>query len=202
MLRKYHPLYMNVQFNHPWELSKEARQACNDLADAGIPLGNQSVLLRGVNDNPDIFKSLCHEVLKLRVKPYYLYQCDLVRGTEHFRVKTLDGIEMMNSMRGFTTGFATPKFVIDSPGGGGKIEVFDKNTIVTISPEATYVKNRMGEVVRYPEPRENQLFSEETRKDANGKDKTESKDRNNEKPQAEQVQPSKETNETNGKDKK
>ncbi|MEM2974179.1 MAG: KamA family radical SAM protein [Candidatus Micrarchaeia archaeon] len=161
MLKKYHPLYVNVQFNHPWELSKEARQACNMLADAGIQLGNQSVLLKGINDDPELYKSLCHELLKVRVKPYYLYQCDLVRGTEHFRVKTLRGLEIINSMKWYTTGFAVPKFVIDAPGGGGKVEIFDKNSIFAINEGATVFKNYKGEIVRYPEPRESIPMNEE-----------------------------------------
>jgi len=161
MLRKYHPIYMNIQFNHPWELSKEARQACNMLADAGIPLGNQSVLLKGINDNPELYKSLCHELLKVRVKPYYLYQCDLVKATEHFRVKTSKGLEIMKNLRWHTTGFAVPKFVIDTPGGGGKIEVYDKETIMAMNDSATMLKNHKGEIIRYPEPRENIEFKSE-----------------------------------------
>jgi lysine 2,3-aminomutase len=161
MLKKYHPLYMNIQFNHPWELSKEARQACNMLADAGIPLGNQSVLLKGINDNPELYKSLCHELLKVRVKPYYLYQCDLVKGTEHFRVKTLKGIEIMDNMKWHTTGFAIPKFVIDTPGGSGKIEVYNKDTIMAMNDSATMLKNHNGEIIRYPEPREDIEFKSE-----------------------------------------
>lgn len=172
MLKKYHPLYMNIQFNHPWELSKEARQACNMLADAGIPLGNQSVLLKGINDSPELYKSLCHELLKIRVKPYYLYQCDLVMGTEHFRVKTLKGLEIMNNLRWHTTGFAVPKFVIDTPGGSGKIEVYDKETIMAMNDSATMLKNHRGEIIRYPEPRENIGFKNEVTDELKDKEPT------------------------------
>ena len=123
MLKKFHPLYINTHFNHPDELTEEASEACNMLANAGIPLGNQSVLLKGVNDSPIIMKKLVQKLLTIRVKPYYIYQADMVRGTNHFRTKVSRGIEIIKSIRGWTSGLAVPHYVIDAPGGGGKIPV-------------------------------------------------------------------------------
>jgi lysine 2,3-aminomutase len=121
MLKKYHPLYLNTHFNHPLEITPEATEACARLADAGIPLGNQSVLLRGVNDNVETMKRLVQKLLSIRVKPYYLYQADLVEGTDHFRTTVEEGIAIIDGLRGFTSGMGVPSFVIDAPGGGGKI---------------------------------------------------------------------------------
>lgn len=123
MLRRYHPLYVNVHFNHPDEITEDATQALSHLADAGIPLGNQSVLLRGVNDHPLVMKRLVQQLLKVRVKPYYIYQADLVSGTEHLRTTIEKGLEIMDALRGWTSGLGIPYFVIDAPGGGGKIPV-------------------------------------------------------------------------------
>ena len=121
MLKKYHPLYINTHFNHPDEITEEAKEACELLADAGIPLGNQSVLLKGINDDPAIMKKLVQKLLTIRIKPYYIYQADMVKGTNHFRTKVSKGIEIIRSLRGFTSGMAVPHYVIDSPEGGGKI---------------------------------------------------------------------------------
>jgi len=121
ILKKYHPLYINVHFNHPNEITEQSRLACEMLADAGIQLGNQSVLLKGVNDDPKIMKELFHKLLMMRVKPYYLYQADLVRGTHHFRTPVKKGLDMIRALRGHTSGMAVPHYIIDSPGGGGKI---------------------------------------------------------------------------------
>ncbi|MBI4864955.1 MAG: KamA family radical SAM protein [Candidatus Riflebacteria bacterium] len=123
VLRKYHPLYVNTHFNAPQECTEEAKQACWMLADTGIPLGNQSVLLRGVNDDPEIMKELCHKLLMMRVKPYYLFQADMVKGTEHLRTAVDKGVEIIRRMRGHTTGMAVPTYVVDTPGGGGKISM-------------------------------------------------------------------------------
>jgi lysine 2,3-aminomutase len=123
MLSKYHPLFLNTHFNHPQEITKESIKACSMLADAGIPLGNQTVLLKGINDDPKIMKELFQKLLMMRVKPYYLYQADISKGTEHFRTEVSKGVGIMHSLRGFTSGLAVPHFVIDAPGGGGKTPV-------------------------------------------------------------------------------
>ncbi|MEM0231245.1 MAG: KamA family radical SAM protein [Candidatus Woesearchaeota archaeon] len=126
ILKKYHPIYINTHFNHPQEITPESIRACTMLADAGIPVGNQSVLLKGVNDDPKIMKELVHKLLRMRVKPYYLYQADIVKGTKHFRTEVSKGIEIIHSLRGFTSGMAVPHYVIDAPGGGGKIPLLPK----------------------------------------------------------------------------
>jgi len=151
MLRKYHPLWVNTHFNHPNELTPEAAAACTKLADAGIPLGNQTVLLKGVNDNPQIIEQLCRGLVRMRVRPYYLYQCDLVRGAEHFRTPLSRGIEIMEYMRGRVSGIAIPTFVVDAAHGGGKIPVMP-NYIVSMSPTHTVLRNYEGLMVNYPEP--------------------------------------------------
>ena len=121
MLRKYHPLWMSLHFTHPDECCYETVRACNILADAGIPLGSQTVLLKGVNDNADVMKRLMHNLMKMRVKPYYLYQCDPISGSQHFRTSVSKGVDIIRSLRGHTSGYAVPTYVIDAPGGGGKI---------------------------------------------------------------------------------
>jgi lysine 2,3-aminomutase len=151
MLRKYHPLWINTHFNHPNEITPESMAACTKLADAGIPLGNQSVLLRGVNDQPQIIEQLCRGLVKMRVRPYYLYQCDLVRGVEHFRTSVRAGIEIMEYLRGRISGLAIPTFVVDAPHGGGKIPVLP-NYVVSMSPTHTVLRNYEGLLVNYPEP--------------------------------------------------
>jgi lysine 2,3-aminomutase len=151
MLRRYHPLWINTHFNHPRELTPEAAQACAKLSDAGIPLGNQSVLLRGVNDKPQIIEQLCRGLVKMRVRPYYLYQCDLVRGVEHFRTPVSRGVEIMEYLRGRLSGLAIPMFVVDVPHGGGKIPVLP-NYVVSQSPTHTVLRNFEGMLVAYPEP--------------------------------------------------
>ena len=134
MLKRYHPLFMSIHFTHPGELTPEVKTACNRLADAGIPLGSQTVLLKGVNDQVDALKKLFQGLLKIRVKPYYLYQCDPITGSAHFRTPVSKGLEMIQGLRGHTTGYAIPTYVIDAPGGGGKIALY---------PEA--VSGRRGE---------------------------------------------------------
>ena len=151
MLRKYHPLYVNTQFNHPNELTSQAGQACRRLADAGIPVGNQTVLLRGVNDNPEVLEGLFRGLVRVRVRPYYLFQCDLVRGVEHFRTPLARGIEIMEYLRGRLSGLAIPTFVVDAPHGGGKIPLLP-NYIVSVSPTHTVLRNYEGYLVSYPEP--------------------------------------------------
>ena len=123
MLKKYHPIWLNTHFNHPNEVTEDSRRACGMLADAGVPLGNQSVLLAGVNDCVHVMRDLVHKLVMMRVRPYYIYQCDLSEGLEHFRTPVAKGIEIMEALRGHTSGFCVPTFVVDAPGGGGKIPV-------------------------------------------------------------------------------
>jgi lysine 2,3-aminomutase len=151
MLKKYHPIWINTHFNHPHEFTPEATEALAKLADAGIPLGNQTVLLKGVNDCPIIIKKLSHLLVKNRVRPYYLYQCDLSRGIEHFRTPVAKGIEIMESLIGHTSGFAVPSFVVDAPGGGGKIPV-RPNYQLSMTNTKTVLRNYEGVISVYKEP--------------------------------------------------
>jgi len=151
MLRRYHPIWINTHFNHPNEFSPEAREACARLADAGIPLGNQTVLLHGINDDPRLMEELCRGLVRMRVRPYYLFQCDLVRGVEHFRTPISRGIEIMEYLRGRLSGLAIPTYVVDAPGGGGKIPVLP-NYVVSSSPTHTVLRNFEGMLISYPEP--------------------------------------------------
>jgi lysine 2,3-aminomutase len=150
MLRKYHPLYMNVHFNHPDEITPESSRALNLLADAGIPLGNQTVLLKGVNDDPETMKRLVRKLLTVRVRPYYIYQADYVKGTDHFRTPVEKGLEIMDGLRGWTSGMAVPYFVIDAPGGGGKIPLIP-NYLQSINDEQVVLRNYAGELYVYPQ---------------------------------------------------
>lgn len=151
MLKKYHPIWLNTHFNHPKEITQESVEACRKLADAGIPLGNQSVLLRGVNDCPHIMKDLVHGLVKMRVRPYYIYQCDLSMGIEHFRTKVSKGIEIIEALRGHTSGFAVPTFVVDAPGGGGKIPIMPQY-LISQSPTKVVLRNYEGVITEYSEP--------------------------------------------------
>jgi lysine 2,3-aminomutase len=151
VLRKYHPLYLNTHFNHPREITASSREALRKLADAGIPLGNQSVLLAGVNDCPRIMKSLMHKLVRQRVRPYYLYQCDLSEGLTHFRTPVGKGIEIIESLIGHTSGFAVPTYVIDAPGGGGKIPVMP-NYLISWSTNKVVLRNYEGVISTYREP--------------------------------------------------
>jgi len=151
MLRKYHPLWMSIHFSHPKEITKEVRRSCGLLADSGIPLGSQTVLLRGINDKPSIMKRLMHELLKTRVRPYYIYQCDLAMGTEHFRTPIAVGINIIEKLRGHTTGYAVPSFVIDAPGGGGKIPV-GPTYLISQDKGRMVLRNYQGKVFEYQEP--------------------------------------------------
>jgi lysine 2,3-aminomutase len=123
MLKQFHPIFLSVHANHPRELTTESRDALGRLADAGIPLGNQSVLLKNVNDDVDVMKALVQKLLMCRVKPYYLYQCDLIAGSAHLRSSVARGLEIMEQLRGHTTGYGVPTYVIDAPGGGGKVPI-------------------------------------------------------------------------------
>ncbi|NQV34314.1 MAG: KamA family radical SAM protein, partial [Phycisphaeraceae bacterium] len=157
LLSEFHPLFINTHFNHPWEITPQSRQACARLADAGIPLGNQSVLLKGVNDSPQVMRELMQKLLTLRVKPYYIYQADLVKGTDHFRTPLQQGLDIMASLRGFTSGLAVPHFVIDAPGGGGKIAIIP-DPVVSYDANEICLKNFEGALYHYPTsaPKENQ----------------------------------------------
>jgi len=151
MLKHYHPLWMSIHFTHPEELTPETGQACCRLADAGIPLGSQTVLLKGINDNVETMKKLMHGLLKIRVKPYYIYQCDPIPGSSHFRTPVEKGLEIIRGLRGHTTGYAVPTYVIDAPGGGGKIPVAP-NYVEGQSEGYLYLKNYEGGLYRYPSP--------------------------------------------------
>jgi lysine 2,3-aminomutase len=150
MLKEFHPLWMSVHVNHPRELTTEVRDALGRLADAGIPLGNQSVLLAGVNDNPDTMRALIHKLLRCRVRPYYLYQCDLIHGSAHLRTSVAKGLEIMEALRGHTTGYAVPQYVIDAPGGGGKVPV-SPGYVVYHDKEKVVLRNYEGRIFEYPE---------------------------------------------------
>ena len=151
MLKKHHPLWMSVHATHPRELTVEVTEALARLADAGIPLGSQTVLLKGINDDPEIMTPLMHGLLKRRVKPYYLYQCDPIRGSAHFRTSVEKGVEIIRALRGHTTGYATPMFCIDAPGGGGKILVAP-DSIVGRDGDDLLLRNFEGDLYRYPDP--------------------------------------------------
>ena len=150
VLRKYHPLFLSLHFSHPSEITEECAAACNKLADGGFPLGSQTVLLKGINDNVPVMKELMHKLLKVRVRPYYLYQCDLIPGSSHFRTTVAKGLEIMKGLRGFTSGYAVPTFVIDAPGGGGKIPLLP-DYVVEHNEEHIVLRNYKGDVCEYPE---------------------------------------------------
>jgi lysine 2,3-aminomutase len=151
MLRRYHPVWMSLHFTHPDEVTPEVAEACGRLADAGMPLGSQTVLLKGVNDDVTTLKKLFHALLKIRVRPYYLYQCDPISGSSHFRTTVDRGLELIAQLRGYTTGYAVPNFVVDAPGGGGKIAMLP-NPVVGRDGDDLLLKNFAGEQCRYPDP--------------------------------------------------
>jgi lysine 2,3-aminomutase len=151
MLEKFHPIWINTHFNHPNEVTPEAAAACDRLVRAGVPVNNQSVLLKGVNDQPETQLELCRALYRIRVRPYYLYQCDLTQGVEHFRTPVSRGIEIMEYLRGRLGGLAIPQYIVDAPHGGGKIPV-GPNYIVSMSPTHTVLRNFEGAIVAYPEP--------------------------------------------------
>jgi len=151
MLKKYHPFWMSVHFMHPDEVTPEVAQACGRLADAGVPLGSQTVLNAGVNDDVETMKRLMHGLLKIRVRPYYIYQCDPIPGSSHFRTPIEKGLEIMEGLRGHTTGYAVPQFVIDGPGGGGKIPL-QPNYFIGRDGDDVLLRNYEGKIFRYPDP--------------------------------------------------
>jgi lysine 2,3-aminomutase len=150
VLRKHHPLWLSLHYLHPDECTPESAAACRRLADAGIPLGSQTVLLKGVNDDVGIMKALMHSLLMMRVRPYYLYQCDPISGSSHFRTTVAKGLEIIRGMRGFTTGYAVPTYVIDAPGGGGKIPL-QPDSVVGYEGGDVLLRNYEGHIHRYPD---------------------------------------------------
>lgn len=149
VFKKYGPVWMSIHVNHPKECTAELRAACERLAFAGVPLGNQSVLLRGVNDDVDVMRALVHRLLRMRVRPYYLYQMDLITGGSHFKVDVRRGLEIIRALRGHTTGYAVPQYVIDAPGGGGKVPI-NPEYIESITDDEVVFRNYQGETFRYP----------------------------------------------------
>lgn len=168
MLKKYHPIWVNTHFNHPDEITPETTQACERLANAGIPLGNQSVLLRGINDCVHVMRRLVHGLVKIRVRPYYIYQCDLSMGLQHFRTSVSKGIEIIEGLRGHTSGYAVPTFVVDAPGGGGKIPVMP-TYLISQSPGKVILRNFEGVITTYAEPEDykNECQCPDCKKDRN-----------------------------------
>lgn len=151
MLQKYHPLFVSVHVNHPRELTSEVKEGLERLANHGIPLGNQSVLLRGVNDTVETMKALTHKLLMCRVRPYYLYQLDLIQGSSHLQVPVAKGLEIIEGLRGHTTGYSIPQYVIDAPGGGGKVPI-NPDYIIQRNSERVVIRNFEGKTFEYPEP--------------------------------------------------
>lgn len=148
MLKKYHPVYMSIHFSHPREITQDVKDACAMLADAGIPLGSQTVLLKGINDKPSVMKRLMQELLRIRVRPYYIYQCDMVIGTGHFRTQVSVGINIIEKLRGHTSGYAVPTFVVDAPGGGGKIPV-GPTYLISQAKDRVTLRNYQGNIFEY-----------------------------------------------------
>lgn len=151
MLKKYSPIWMSIHFNHPSEITERVKYACNMIADHGIPMGSQTVLLKGVNDTPAIMKKLMHELLKIRVRPYYIYQCDPILGSKHFRTSIATGMNIMEHLRGHTTGYAVPTYVVDAPGGGGKIPA-GPQYILSQEKGKTTLRNYANEKYTYYDP--------------------------------------------------
>ena len=150
VLRKHKPVWMSLHFNHPKEVTPAAKKACGMLADSGVPLGSQTVLMKGINDRPAIMKKLFHELLKTRVRPYYIYQCDPVKGTAHFRTPVSVGLQIIEKLRGHTSGYAVPTFVVDGPGGGGKIPLMP-NYVVSVKNGVWTLRNYAGKLFTYKE---------------------------------------------------
>lgn len=152
ILKKYHPLYMNIHFEHPREINPASERALKLLADAGIPLGSQTVILRGINDSPEVMKELMQKLVKNRVRPYYLYLCDLVKGAEHFRTSVQKAFEIFTSLQGHTSGLCVPHLIIDSP-GGGKVPILPPNYLLGVEEDKAVISNYKGEIYEYPNPR-------------------------------------------------
>lgn len=168
MLKRHRPLWLNTQFNHPREVTPEAAEACDRILSAGIPVSNQSVLLRGINDSVEVMKELCHALQRIMVRPYYLYQCDPVIGAEHFRTSVWKGIEIIETMRGYTGGLCIPTFVVDAPGGGGKIPL-QPFYLLSATDKEVLLRNYEGMIIKYFNPQEAD-FNKPRRSNGNGKD--------------------------------
>jgi lysine 2,3-aminomutase len=153
MLKKYHPIYVNTHFNHPWEITPESSKACEMLSDAGCPVGNQMVLMKGVNDDAMVVRELMQKLLKIRVRPYYIYMADQTKGTHHFRTSIAKGLEIIEKLRGWTSGLAVPHFVIDAPGGGGKIPLIP-NYVLHYDEDKIILRNYENKVFAYENQRE------------------------------------------------
>jgi lysine 2,3-aminomutase len=158
MLKKFHPLWISIHCNHPKEITSEVRDALGRLADAGIPLGNQAVLLKGINNHVDTLKELFHKLIMCRVRPYYLYQCDLIKGSGHLRTTIQEGLEIMDKLRGHTTGYAIPQYVVDGPGGGGKIPL-NPDYIVARTGDRLILRNYRGDIYEYPEAASSEVLN-------------------------------------------
>ena len=156
MLKKYHPIYVNTHFNHPWEITPESTKACEMLVNAGVPVGCQTVLLKGVNDDPEVMRDLMKKLLAIRVRPYYIYQADLTKGANHFRTPIDVGLEIMDNLRGHISGLAVPQFVIDAPGGGGKITLLP-DYVLARDKEKIILRNFKNEVFEYPDVQEEHI---------------------------------------------
>lgn len=156
MIKKYHPIYVNTHFNHPWEITPESTKACEMLVNAGVPVGCQTVLLKGVNDDPEVMKELMKKLLAIRVRPYYIYQADLTKGANHFRTPLDVGLEIMDNLRGHISGLAVPQFVIDAPGGGGKIPLLP-DYVLARDKEKIILRNYKNEVFEYPDVQEEHI---------------------------------------------
>jgi lysine 2,3-aminomutase len=148
MLKKYHPIYLNTHFNHPWEITPESSRACEMLANAGVPVGNQMVLMKGVNDDPAIVKELMQKLLRIRVRPYYMYMADETKGANHFRTSIETGLNIIENLRGHTSGLAIPHFVIDAPGGGGKIPLLP-NYVIHHDENKIILRNYQKKIYSY-----------------------------------------------------
>lgn len=151
IIKQYHPIWLNTHFNTSLEITEESKKACEMLANAGVPVGNQAVILAGINDSVEIMKKLMHDLVKMRVRPYYIYQCDLSEGIGHFRTPVSKGLEIIEGLRGHTSGYAVPSFVVDAPGGGGKITL-QPNYLISQSHDKVVLRNFEGVITSYPEP--------------------------------------------------
>jgi len=161
MLKKYHPIYVNTHFNHPWEITEESTRAVGMLADAGIPVGNQTVLMKGINDNAETMKELMKKLLAIRVRPYYLYQADLTKGANHFRTPVSVGLDIIDKLRGHISGLAVPHYVIDAPGGGGKIPLLP-NYIISQDEDKLVLRNYKYNIYEYPNVRDDSQVTNDT----------------------------------------
>lgn len=161
MLKKYHPIYINTHFNHPWEITEESSRACGMLVDAGCPVGNQAVLMKGVNDNPETMRKLMKKLLSIRVRPYYLYQADITKGANHFRTPLKVGLDIIDKLRGHISGLGVPHFVIDAPGGGGKIPLLP-NYVISMDEDRIILRNYNYNVYEYPNVRDESQITDGT----------------------------------------